>query len=440
MDQSKIQLGTATTHYTDFPVALSREARLRHLFVLGQTGVGKTTLLQRMAIEDMKVGNGFVFFDPHGDAARELINYVPRHRGMDVIYIRPADTNRAFGYNILGNVPEKEKDRVTQEVVATFKYRWADSWGARMENIFKHTVRALLDAPARHGGATLLSVPVMLNRKEYRQWVLKHCRSWAVKEYFAKEFDAFQPRQVTEFVQPILNKVDTFLLSDAVRNVVGQEKSTIDLEYIMDNRKVLILDLDKGAIGADDANTIGSLLITGFQLAAMRRSKLPPEKRIPFYCYLDEFHSFTTGSFSSILSEIRKYGLGLILAGQYLDQIENEHVKKAVYAAIFGNCGNFCCFRCSNNDAEHMAPTLEQEPSLLEDLPNGHAAVKHLENGHPRTNKIITHLLDQCDYVGRSKRVIRYSDRYTTPTEDIDRRVRKWVEFAKQPQGLKRRQ
>ena len=310
--------------------------------------------------------------------------------------------------------------------MSTFRYRWADSWGARMENIFKHTVRALLDAPARHGSATLLSVPLLLNRREYRQWVLKHCPNRAVRDFFAYEFDAWNQRQIAEFVQPILNKVDQFLLSDVVRNVVGQAQSTIDLEYMMDKSKVLILDLDKGAIGADDANTIGSLLLTGFQLAAMRRSKLPPEARTPFYCYLDEFHSFATGSFASILSESRKYGLGLVMAGQYLDQIEIDQVR----SAVFGNCGNFCCFRVSNDDAQAIASTLEQPPAVLEDLANGQAAVKYLDKGHPYTTRISTHLLDDRDRVGRAHKVIGYAERFTTPTDEIDRRLVKWLGFV----------
>lgn len=429
MERNYVTLGTATNHYADFPIVLTPPARLRHTFILGQTGTGKSTLLQNMAISDLQTGGGFAFFDPHGDAARELIEYIPPDRMRDVIYLRLADTNRAFGYNILANVPDREKDRVTQEVVGTFRYRWAESWGARMENIFKHTVRALLDAPARHGSATLLSVPLMLNRKPYRQWVLKHCRNRAVIDFFGYEFDAWNQRQVAEFVQPILNKVDQFLLSDVVRNVIGQAQSTIDLEKLMDERRVLILDLDKGSIGEDDANTIGSLLLTGFQLAAMRRSKLPPAERTPFYCYLDEFHSFTTGSFASIMSESRKYGLGLVLAGQYLDQIEIDQVR----AAVFGNCGNFCCFRVSNNDASAIAPTLERRPAVLENLPNGQAAVKYLNQGHPQIARITTQLLDPRDRVGRSQQVIRQAERFTTPTELIDQRLTKWLSFVKEP-------
>ncbi len=431
MENHTITLGTATNHYSDFSVALSCSARLRHTFILGQTGTGKTTLLQNMAVQDLANGQGFAFFDPHGDAARELIEYIPPHRMRDVVYLRPANTVRAFGYNILANVLERDKDRVTQEVVSTFRYRWADSWGARMENIFKHTVRALLDAPARHGSATLLSVPLMLNRKEYRQWVLRHSRNRAIQDFFHHEFDAWNQRQVAEFVQPILNKVDQFLLSDAVRNVIGQSQSTIDLNYMMDNQKVLILDLDKGAIGEDDANTIGSLLLTGFQLAAMRRSQTAIEERTPFFCYLDEFHSFTTGSFASIMSESRKYGLGLVLAGQYLDQIEIEQVK----ASVFGNCGNFCSFRVSNQDAHAIADTLGQRPTLLEDLPNGHAALKFLSDGHPRTERVITQLLDARRHTGHCNKIKTYSERFTTPTHQINQRLLKWLQFVDEPAG-----
>ena len=434
MEPKHITIGTTNNAYAPSPVVLDVAARLRHLFVLGQTGTGKSTLLLKLAVEDLKAGNGLAFFDPHGDAARELINHIPPERMRDVVYLRPADRERAFGYNILDRVADQDKDRVTQEVVSTFRYRWADSWGPRMENIFKHTVRAILDVPTRHGGPTLLSVPFMLHRADYRRYVLKHCQSRAVVDFFAYEFASWNQRQQSELVQPILNKVDQFLLSDTVRNVIGQAQSTIDLDYMMNHRKVLILDLDKGAIGSDDANTIGSLLVTGFQLAAMRRSSLTPEQRTPFYCYLDEFHSFTTGSFASILSESRKYALGLVLAGQYCDQIENPQVR----ASVFGNCGNFCCFRVGHKDAELIAPTLERPTAQLEDLPTGQAAIKWLEAGQPRTARITTHLLDPQDRIGRAERVINCARRYTTPTPDIDRRLAKWLTFVQQPQGKAR--
>ncbi len=425
-----IDIGTATTHYTDYSVELSVAARLRHMFVIGQTGTGKSTLLLKMAVEDLKSGNGFAFFDPHGDAARELINYVPPHRMRDVVYLRPADYRRTAGYNVLDNVREREKDRVTQEVVSTFRYRWADSWGSRMENIFKHTVRAILDIPTRHGGPTLLSVPLMLQHEAYRKWVLKHCQSRAVIDYFHYEFASFNKRQVAEWVQPILNKVDQILLSDAVRNVVGQAQSTINLEYMMDNRKVLILDLDKGAIGEDDANTIGSLFVTGFQLAAMRRSKRPAEQRTSFFAYLDEFHSFTTGSFASIMSESRKYGLGMVLAGQYLDQIEIDQVR----SSVFGNCGNICSFRIGNDDANQIAPTLETKAAALEDLSTGQARIKCLDDGHPRSMSMMTYMLDPDDRTGSGRKVEEYSTRFTTPTEEINRRLIKWFNFVKDPE------
>ena len=292
-----------------------------------------------------------------------------------------------------------------------------------MENIFKHTVRAVLDAPARHGGSTLLSIPLMFSRPDYRKWVLKHPTSYAVPQFFEQEFDTWNPRQLSEYVQPILNKVDQFLLSDTLRNVIGQSKSTIDLSFIMDRKRILLVNLDKGAIGADDADTIGSLLVTGLQLAALRRSKLPTNERTPFYCFLDEFHSFTTGSFASILSESRKYGLGLLLAGQYLDQIEIDQVR----SAIFGNCGNFCCFRVGNEDAEAMADTLLARSDLLEDLPNGQAAVKHMVDGHPHYATIRTDRIDPAHYRATARQGTEYSKRYSTPTPDIDERLTNWI-------------
>lgn len=424
MEQDFITLGTAVCPlYQRSPLTLTRDARLRHTFVLGQTGTGKTTLLQRMAIEDLHAGNGFAFLDPHGDAARELINYVPVHRMQDVIYLRPGDTDRAFGFNIFDNIHEHEKDRLTQEIVSTFRYRWADSWGARMENIFKYSVRALLDIPQRKGGATLLALPMFLNRADYRAWVLHHSQNIAVRHFFTDEFNSWDKRRQVEFVQPILNKVDQLLLSDVLRNVLGQTKSTIDVDYIMNHRKVLILDLDKGAIGADDADLIGSLFVTAFQLATMRRSHLDPNKRIPFYAYLDEFHSFTTGSFASIMSESRKYGLGLVLAGQYLDQIEINQVQ----SSVFGNCGNIICFRIGNKDAEVIAPTVDAKPWRLEELATGQAAARYLEDGYPIAVNLETHTLNHTDHVGRAIRVKRYSRRFTVDTNTVAERHTRWL-------------
>ena len=424
MESNFITLGTATNHYSDRSVSLSHDARLRHTFVIGQTGTGKSSLLERMAVDDMNAGNGLAFFDPHGDSARNLCNYVPAHRMRDVIYVRPADLKQAFGFNIFGLTKSVKKDRLTQEIVGTFRYRWADSWGARMDNIFKHTVRALLDIPPRRGGATLLSVPLFLHNKAYRKWVLSWSESHAVQNFFRDEFDRWNERQVSEYVQPILNKVDQFLLSDVLVNVIGQTKSTIDLEYIMDNRKILIVDLDKGAIGKDDAEILGSLLVTGFQMAAMRRSGLPAKDRVPFYCYLDEFHSFTTGAFTSILSESRKYGLGLVLAGQYLSQIEHKEVKDAVK----GNCGNYVCFRVGDEDAKELSPTLDYPAHLLEDLPTGKAAVRYLDRGQPTTTDLVTSLINPAYRQKRNRhgsplsRVLKASERYTTPIDVINER------------------
>lgn len=433
MDSHSITLGTATNHYSTWPVSLSVAARLRHTFILGQTGVGKTTLMQRMAVEDLKAGHGFAFLDPHSDASQELLEYIPPHRMDDVIYLRPADKDRAFGFNILEQPRDGEKDRLTQEVVSTFRYRWADSFGPRMENIYKHTVRGLLDVPSRAGGVTLLSVPMLLSRPDYRKWVLRWCQSRAVIDFFRYEFDRWNERQISEFVQPILNKVDQFLLSDVLRNVLGQTRSTIDLDYIMNNQKVLIVDLDKGAIGEDDANTIGSLLVTGFQMAALRRSRLKPHQRTPFFLKLDEFANFTTGSFASILSESRKYGLGLEIASQYVDQIENDQVR----AAVFGNCGNYCCFRVGPDDARAIAPTLDCRADHLENLSTGQIAMKYLQDGHPTTATVSISQIDpHCHQTKRryqkrrgrtpADRARNNSKRYTTLVSEIVERQFQW--------------
>ena len=414
------------SYWKKTPLILTKDARLRHTFVVGQTGTGKTTLFQRMAVADLHAGNGFVFIDPHGDAAQQLIDYIPSHRMEDVLYFDPSNKYDSFGLNILQNKNDDEKDQLTQEVVNTFRYRWSDSWGARMENIFKHSIRALLDIHSNKGGATLLMLPAFLARSDYRAWVLQHSESPAVRDFFAYEFDNWNERQRSEWVQPIQNKVGAFLLSSTLRNVIGQPKSTIDVDYIMNNQKVLIVNLSKGRIGVDDANTIGSLLVTAFQMAAMRRAKRKGESeedRIPFYGYFDEFHSITTGSFASILAESRKYGFGLLLAGQYLDQIEVPQVR----SAIFGNVGNIISFRVGNDDAEHLAQTVQEQKEELVDLGTGHARVKVLQKGKPITGKLSTYPLSGDDYTGSADKVKRHSERYMTDNRLIEHHHRQWA-------------
>ena len=317
---------------------------------------------------------------------------------------------------------EVERDRITQEIVGTFRHIWKDSWGARMDYIFKNTVRALLDNPARFG-STLLGVPRMFSDPRFRASILRHVKNSEVLRFWKHEFPTWSDRQQSEYVLPITNKVGQFLLSDTLRRILGQDKSTIDLSYLMDNRKILIVNLDKGQVGADDANIIGSLLVTGFQLAAMRRSATPEAERVPFMCYIDEFHSFATGSFANILSETRKHKMGLVLASQYLSQMSND-----VRDAVFGNCGTIISFRVGGDDAVHLAKQLDKPAKALTDLNRGNVAVRILRDGLSDTFFAESPLPSRDDHCGYGASIIRHSnDRFTTPTDVIDARHYKWL-------------
>ena len=410
------------------PFRIAEEDRLRHLHIVGQTGTGKTTFLKRLAIDDIQAGRGVAFVDPHGDAARELLEYIPPERRDDVVYFEPANLERPLGLNLLQSVAPDDRDLVTQNVVGTFRYLWADSWGARMDYIFKNTIRALLDSPSRTA-ETLLGLPRMYTDPTYRDRIVHHSTNPEVRSFWLSEFSDWNTRQRSEYTAPILNKVGQFLMSDVLRNILGQTMSTIDLAHIMDNRRILIANLDKGAIGGDDANILGSLLVTGFQLAALKRSRIPETDRVPFFFYLDEFHSFTTGSFTSILSESRKYKLALTLAHQYLAQMHPE-----VRSAVFGNCGSLVCFRVGAEDAADLAEELQLPQSALEDLSRGAVAVRLLEGGDTHSFLGETFPPEDDTRCGIGEGLISYSqNRFTRDRSEVEARILKWLEQKKAP-------
>ena len=436
MEHDFITIGTARGYLgADFLLPLTNDARMRHTFVNGQTGTGKTNLLQHMAVSDLWAGNGFVFIDPHGQAANQLLKYVPKDRTQDVIYLNPADRERSFGLNLLevrDDSPEG-KDLQTQFIVSTFRYRWIDTWGARMQNIFSNTSRALLDVPTEEGGATLVSIPLMLTRKSYRDWVLKRCTDRATREYFAWQFDTNTPRSQRDWNEAILNKVQTFLSATTLRNIVGQQESTINPRYIMDNKKVLIVALEKGRLGNDVANAIGSLLVSAFSMAAMSRGDIEEEAdRTDFFGYFDEFHNVTTGAFDELLSEVRKYRFGLTMASQYMKQIDQQEVLDA----IIGNCGNFIAFRGGADDADKLGKTLGIKHDLNENpllnMGTGQAKVRVLDkNNHPTWRHLTTHLIAPMYYVNRPKRVKRIAQEYyTTPRDQVDKEYNTFMDFV----------
>lgn len=322
--------------------------RPRHLYAIGKTGTGKSTLLENMAVQDIQNGEGFAFIDPHGKSADLLLDYIPKERVDDVLYFAPFDLANPVSFNVMEDVGSDKRHLVTAGLMSAFKKIWVDAWSARMEYILNNTILALLEYP----DSTLLGVNRMLVDKEYRKDVVSHITDPGVKAFWEGEFANYTDRFAQEATPAIQNKVGQFTANPVVRNLIGQPKSTFNIREMMDQKKILIINLSKGQVGEDSANLLGSMLITKIYLAAMSRADLrePELNKLPnFYLYVDEFQSFANESFADILSEARKYKLNLTIAHQYIEQMSDE-----VRAAVFGNVGTMVSYRVGAIDAEYL--------------------------------------------------------------------------------------
>lgn len=341
------------------PFGIKSKDRTKHVYVIGKTGMGKSTLLENMAVQDIKNGEGFAFIDPHGKTAELLLEYIPEERVKDVIYFAPFDTDYPISFNVMEDVGYDKRHLVVSGLMSAFKKIWLDAWSARMEYILSNTLLALLEYP----DATLLSVNRMLTDKEYRKRVVDNIKDPSVRSFWVDEFAKYTDRYTQEATPAIQNKVGQFTANPLIRNIIGQPKSSFDFRKLMDDRKILIINLSKGRIGEGNANLLGSMLITKIYLAAMSRADIHDREmqKLPnFYLYVDEFQSFANESFADILSEARKYKLNLTIAHQYVEQMSEE-----VRAAVFGNVGTMIMFRVGAFDAETLekefAPAFEAE-------------------------------------------------------------------------------
>ena len=328
-----------------------RYDRSRHVYIIGQTGAGKSGLLELFALSDIFHNQGYAIIDPHGDFAINNMKFIPGSRLNDVIYFNPADTAYPLGFNPLEVTNPNQKTNISSEVIGVLKRMFGDSWGPRLEYILRYTILALLDRPE----ATMLDITRMLTDKEFRKETLGYCRDTVVLQFWNVEFASWNDKFVAEAIAPVLNKVGAFTANPIIRNIIGQPKSTFNIRQIMDEGKILIVNLSKGLIGEDNAAILGSFLVTKIQLAAMSRSDIPDVRdRRPFYLYVDEFQNFATDSFATILSEARKYGLNLTVANQYISQM-----SETVRDAVFGNVGTMISFRVSADDAPILAKQFE---------------------------------------------------------------------------------
>ncbi len=318
--------------------------RDRHMYVIGKTGMGKTEILKNMVIQDIQAGRGVAFIDPHGDTAQDLPNFVPKERLKDVVIFDPSDLDFPIAFNVMEQVDARYRHLVASGLLGVFKKVFGvEVFSARMEYILNNTILALLEFPS----ATILGINRMLADKPFREAVVEKISDPLVKSFWTQEFAKYTDRLASEATASVQNKVGQFTSSSLIRNILGQLKSTFDVRKVMDEKKILIMNLSRGRIGEDVSRLLGAMMITKIQLAAMSRADIPEKDRAPFYLYVDEFQHFATESFANILSEARKFGLNLVIAHQYIAQMEEE-----VQKAVFGNVGTIVSFRVGAEDAE----------------------------------------------------------------------------------------
>ena len=404
---------------------LLRRDRSRHVYIIGQTGAGKSGLLELFALSDVFYNQGYCIIDPHGDFAINNLRFVPESRIKDVVYFNPADTAHPVAFNPLELSDPARKPNVSSEVIGVLKRMFGDSWGPRLEHILRYTLLALLDRPE----TTLLDISRMLTDKEFRKETLSYCKDVTVLQFWKQEFGTWGDKQVTESIAPVLNKVGAFTANPIIRNIIGQPKSSFDVRKIMDEGKILVVNLSKGLIGEDNASILGAFLVTKVQLAAMSRSDIPDIKdRRPFYLYVDEFQNFATDSFAVILSEARKYGLNLTVANQYTAQMTDS-----VRDAVFGNVGTTISFRVSADDAPLLIKQFEPtfDASDLIQMNNRHFIISMIINGEKvpafsaTTLSIPESPHDNLEAIIESSREL-----YSRPRADVDDEIRETIEAS----------
>lgn len=409
----------AVTDYRDIRkrFGIKEKNRRGHMYIIGKTGTGKTTLIENMIVSDIKAGNGLAVIDPHGDLAEDLLSFIPKRRIKETIYFNPSDLEYPIAFNLLDKVDRTHQHLVASGLISVFKKIWYEFWGPRMEHILRHAILALLEYPE----STLLDLPPMLVDKDFRKRVLEKVTNSQVRNFWFTEFEKYSAWFRSEAVAPIQNKVGQFLATPLIRNIVGQTQSSIDFRKIMDEGKILIVNLSKGRIGEDNCALLGAMIVTKIQLAALSRGDIPEWDRRSFYFYVDEIQNFLTQSFCNILSEARKYGLCLTLTHQYIEQLEEE-----VRWAVFGNVGTLITFRIGARDAQFLekefSPVFDQVD--LVNLPNYHIYLKLMINGvTSRPFSAITLPPPEIKTSHKKKIIKRSRKKFARPRAEVEREI-----------------
>lgn len=332
-----------------FIFGIKRIDRRRHVYIVGKTGVGKSKLLEIMARQDIAYGYGLCFIDPHGDVIEALLNFIPKERIKDVVLIDPSDREHPFSFNPLQKVHPEFKHQLTQDLIEVVKKQFGANWTPRLEHVFRFTTLALLDYP----DATMRGMISMLTDRNYRQRVIEFIEDEMVRRFWAIEFADWSEKFDAEAIIPLVNKLGQFLSNPLLRNIFGQKENKIDLEKMMNENKIILVNLSKGLLGEENSSFLGAMILTKIKQAGMARARLPEEKRQDFYLYVDEFHNIVTETFENLLSEARKYGLCLMVAHQYIGQLSSK-----IKSAVLGNTGTIIVFRVAGEDAVVLKPEM----------------------------------------------------------------------------------
>jgi hypothetical protein len=388
----------------------------------GKTGTGKSTLLHRLITTDIAAGRGAGLIDPHGDLCETILTSVPSDRTGDVVLFDVADAGHPLAFNVLHCERPQHRALAVSGIVAAFKKIWGEFFGPRMEHILRNTLLTLVEVP----GATLLSVNRMLGDARFRDRVVANVSDPVVRSFWVSEFASMPPKLRAESVSPIYNKIGQLVSNPLLRNILGQSRSTIDVRKVMDEGKILLVNLSKGRIGEDASALLGAFLVTAIQQAAMSRADAPEEHRRDWHLFIDEFQNFATEAFATILSEARKYRLTLTVANQYLDQVND-----ATRSAVFGNIGSMVVFAVGVQDAEVLAEQLggDLTPRDLIQLPRFHAYARLLINGHPGRPFSLQTLPPTAPAPKnelRPQKIRAYSrHRYGTPLHRVEREIQR---------------
>lgn len=414
-------LGTRTVWKEEKPFGLTEKDRAQHVYCLGKSGTGKTTLLRNLIIQDIEAGKGVALIDVHGDLARDLLDYIPPHRARDLVYLDPTDVMRPIGLNPLWGVDEEKRHVVASNIVGAFKSIWRDSWGVRMEYVLYAAIASLLECK----GTTLLGVLRLFTDAKYRRHIVRQLDDPMLRGFWTDEFERWDPRLRNEIIAPIQNKVGALLMTPIMRNILGQVKRKVSFRHILDESRIFIANLNKGALGEDKANLLGSLIVAEMQYAALGRSDVDTGDRVPFSLYVDEFQNFQTDSFATILSEARKYGLSLVLSHQFASQLKEE-----IGDAVFGNVGSIIAFRVGYRDAQRLSNELGQKypPEVFTSLANHRVCVRLIRDGQVCEPFLGGTLPPSGDFHGKRERLVRWSrQKYGAHRKKVEYKHRKWL-------------